>query len=65
MNLNFMEQIDEQLQKIAQKKKEDPFIRVDCPACGAENKIHRMRAKHGHVMCTECRTFLVIMMKRD
>lgn len=65
MNLNFMEQIDAQLQKMAPKKKEDRYIRVDCPACGAENKIHRMRARHGHTKCAECGALLVVMMKRD
>jgi hypothetical protein len=48
MNFNFMEQIDAQLQKIAPKEAEDPaYIRADCPACGTENRIHKMRARHG------------------
>ncbi len=65
MNFNFMEQIDAQLQKIAPKEAEDPaYIRADCPACGTENRIHKMRARHGHAKCTECGAFLVVMMKR-
>lgn len=68
MNLDFMAQIDAQLQKIGEKLEEDEdpaYIRTDCPACGTENKIHRMRARPGHAKCTECGAFLVIMMKRD
>lgn len=65
MNLDFMAQVDEQLQKIAPKEDEDPaYIRADCPACGTENKIHKMRARHGHAKCAECGAFLVVMMKR-
>lgn len=29
-------------------------ILTDCPECGAEHRVHKMRAAHGTVRCTNC-----------
>lgn len=66
--MGFIEDIDNGLRKLEDLiDREDPaYIRVDCPRCNAQDiKVHKMRARHGHVQCPECGTELVIMMRRD
>lgn len=65
--MGFMDDIDKGLRKIGGKiEKEDPaYIRVDCPECGAKDiKVHKMRARHGHIRCPECGADIVVMMRR-
>lgn len=65
--MGFLEDIDKGLRKMGAKiEQEDPaYIKTDCPACGAKDiKVHKMRARHGHVRCPECGTQFVMMMRR-
>ena len=64
--MSFLEDIDKGLRKMAKKiDDEDPaYIQTSCPHCEHPMKVHKMRARHGHVVCTECKRSFVIMMER-
>ena len=66
--MGFLEDIDKGLRKMGNKleKEDSAYIETDCPKCGAQDiKVHKMRARHGHVRCPECGTQFVMMMERD
>ena len=42
-------------------RKEDPYILSDCPECGTEHRIHKLRAAYGQITCKNCKAWFVIM----
>lgn len=36
-------------------------VLVDCPHCGTEHRIHKLRAARGMVRCRNCKTMFVVM----
>lgn len=66
--MTFIEDIDKGLRKMATslEQEDTAYIRADCPKCRAKDiRIHKMRARYGHVKCPECGEQLVVMMERD
>lgn len=66
--MGFREDIDKGLQKMGKKinqPEDKKYIRVDCPECGKKDiMIFKVKARHGHARCPECRAQLVVMMER-
>lgn len=39
------------------------YILIDCPECGTEHRVHKLRAARGMVRCTNCKTMFVVTNK--
>ena len=39
---------------------EDNYILTDCPDCGTEHKVHKLRATRGMVRCTNCKCWFIV-----
>ena len=36
------------------------YILTDCPKCGTEHRVHKLRAARGTVRCTNCKTLFFV-----
>ena len=40
---------------------DDHYVWADCPACGAEHRVHKLKAARGTVRCKNCKTMFAVM----
>lgn len=39
------------------------YVLVDCPNCGTEHRIHKLRAARGMIRCTKCKVYFFVAKK--
>ena len=43
-----------------ESSRDSHYVMTDCPKCGTEHRVHKLRAARGMVRCTICRKYFIV-----